>query len=290
MASLGVEGPIATVTAGWQEREDEDRELDQHLGGRTVNLRLYRRAEEVFRHDPDLARAHHARQERLRRLQELYDLRLGHAMAAAYALLRRNHGDGFLERERTEAIDAIRILDAEHMDKVGEEHALFDREVRPLERAPLVRERAELNAILSRSAALAIAGGHVAVLLNRLALFGIADLAGGKPVIAWSAGAMAISDRVVLFHDNPPYGAGNAEVLESGLGLAPAIVPLPHARRRLRLDDPVRMGLFARRFAPSACEVMEDGARLDWDGRAWRAVAGVSRLEQNGTVRSREPV
>ena len=41
----GITGRIATITAGWQEREDEDRELHEHLEGRTVNLRLYHRAE-----------------------------------------------------------------------------------------------------------------------------------------------------------------------------------------------------------------------------------------------------
>ena len=29
---LGVEGPVATVTAGWEEREAEDTELRDHLG------------------------------------------------------------------------------------------------------------------------------------------------------------------------------------------------------------------------------------------------------------------
>jgi len=31
--SLGIDGAIATVTAGWQERESEDDELREHVGG-----------------------------------------------------------------------------------------------------------------------------------------------------------------------------------------------------------------------------------------------------------------
>src|SRR2546422_11421548 len=87
------EGPIATITAGWQEREGDDQELDQHLEGRTGNLALYRRAEAVFQRDPELARAHRERQERLRRAHEPYALRLAGAMDCAYAVLPRTHGE-----------------------------------------------------------------------------------------------------------------------------------------------------------------------------------------------------
>ena len=40
--------PIATITAGWQEREHDDQELHQHLGERSRNLELFRRARRVF--------------------------------------------------------------------------------------------------------------------------------------------------------------------------------------------------------------------------------------------------
>ncbi len=45
---------------------------------------------------------------------------------------------------------------------------------------------------------------------------------------------MVVCETVVLFHDSPPQGAGNAEVLDAGLGLARGVIALPHARRRLR--------------------------------------------------------
>ena len=38
---------------------------------------------------------------------------------------------------------------------------------------------------------------------------------------------------------------------------------LPHARRRLPLEDPVRLGALARRFAPARCVVLDDGVRLE---------------------------
>ena len=38
------------------------------------------------------------------------------------------------------------------------------------------------------------------------------------------------------------------------------MVALPDARRRLRLDDALRVGLLARRFAPAVCLGLDDGA------------------------------
>ena len=64
-------------------------------------------------------------------------------------------------------------------------------------------------------------------------------------VIAWSAGAMALTERVLLFHDRAPHGPAHAEFLDAGLGWIPGCVLLPHARRRLRTDDPARMAELA---------------------------------------------
>ena len=38
--ALDLPAPVATVTAGWEERESDDAELDGLLGGRSANLRL----------------------------------------------------------------------------------------------------------------------------------------------------------------------------------------------------------------------------------------------------------
>jgi hypothetical protein len=62
------------------------------------------------------------------------------------------------------------------------------------------------------------------------------------------------------------------------------VIPLPHARKRLRLDDPVRVALFARRFGPATCVVLDEGARLDWDGRTWTAGPRTYRLGRRGRV------
>ena len=57
VARAGIAGRLASVTAGWQEREAEDLELHEHVGERTMNLMLYARSEDVFERDPELAAA-----------------------------------------------------------------------------------------------------------------------------------------------------------------------------------------------------------------------------------------
>ena len=96
---------------------------------------------------------------------------------------------------------------------------------------------------------------------------------------------MAVGERIVLFHHFPPQGHGNTEVLEAGLGLVRGVVPLPHARRRLDLDDPKRMSRLARRFAPARCLALDDGACVRSSATAGaRSGRGVSRLAADGAV------
>ena len=126
------------------------------------------------------------------------------------------------------------------------------------------------------------------MLLNRLRLFGFGDLVGDLPVLAWSAGAMALAERVVLFHDTPPQGFGNAEVLESGLALFRQILPLPHAQRRLQLENPHRVEELARRFAPFSCVPLDAGDYLKIEGPALWAEAPLRRLTAAGKVKRLE--
>lgn len=286
LGALGVPpgAPVATVTAGWQEREPDDQELDEHLGGRSVNLALYRRAEQVFAADPELRQAFQDRQARLRRMQALYRVRLDAALEAWHALFAMPGDDPALTEARAAALEAVRELDRQHLERVREVHAEFDSRWRPGDREPLARERTVVAGLLANVAALAIAGGHVAVLLNRLRLLDVTPRARQMPVVAWSAGAMACSDRVVLFHDDPPHGAGHPEAFEIGLGLAPGVVPMPHARHRLRLDDPMRVAAAALRFAPATCVPMDEHAQAAWDGTRWRPGSDARALDRSGRV------
>src|SRR5207344_3072709 len=70
--SLDLDGPVATITAGWREREPDDRELGTLLGGRAVNLALYRRWLDVQDRDPEYAAADRELQRTLAEWQDVY--------------------------------------------------------------------------------------------------------------------------------------------------------------------------------------------------------------------------
>ncbi len=284
LRELGIEGRLVAVTAGWQEREGENDELASHVGLPVTDLALYARTEQAFARDRELQVAHRRRQARLGEMQDLYRLRLEHAKDAARELLAREGDPEILRRSRRAALGALRALDREHLRAIEREHAAFRREYRPQQRASVVRHIDELRKLIDPAAAVLIAGGHVAVLVNRLRLFDLRRLIGGKPVIAWSAGAMAIADRIVLFHDHPPQGAGNAEVFDAGLGFLEDVVPLPHAQTRLALHNHERLALFARRFAPAHCVTLDHGSALHWRGGRLRRSANAWRLSRQGAL------
>ena len=283
--SLGVDGAVAVVTAGWQEREGEDHELRAHLGCDVVDLLLYHRFDDVLLRDRELAAALDRKGQLLRRQQELYTLRLGNALDSARDVMSMAGKDGPLNDHRRGALRVLRSMDRLHVRRVGRIQDELVREWNPVQRPAVARHREQLAEILGTVCALCIAGGHVATLINRLRLFDLLPLLEGKPVVAWSAGAMVASERVVLFHDSPPQGRGNPEVLDAGLGLCPGVLPLPHASRRLQLDDPVRVGLFARRFSPSICAILDAGTRMDWDGSVWTSAPGTRRMTRTGRIR-----
>ena len=255
-ADRPADGPVATVNAGWQEREADDGELSRVLGGRDVNLRLYQRWLDVRDRVPEYAAGAGRLDGVLAELQELYLTRLDYALRTVYALQHREPDDGLRSEAMSEAVAVVRELDATHLRRVNEARLEFFDQLRPHDRPVIAEYRAAVSEVLADAAALVIAGGHVGVLAEVLHLFNIAAALNGTarhgaPVIAWSAGAMTLTDRIVLFHDRAPQGAGHPEVYGSGLSLVRDVVLLPHARARLLLDDGPRMAVLARRFAPA---------------------------------------
>jgi hypothetical protein len=295
-----LEAPVAVITAGWQENENDalPRGLVRQSSRLGVsNLGIYRRLEQVFDADRELALAHRRRQLRLKELQQLYRLRLDHAVAAYRDLVElsgasssnggaNDEGSGAesVTKEIDAALETVRALDRHHLGNVQAVHEEFDAEWRPLERDAVALQRRELAEELAQVESVILAGGHVAVLLNRLRLFDLAPLLAQKSIVAWSAGAMVVARTIVLFHDSPPWGAGNGEVLDSGLGLVGNVLPLPDCRRRLRLDDPRRMTLLARRFSTFVCIGLDEASLLSDNGDGWRGRAAL-RFETGGTAR-----
>jgi len=281
-ADLWPEGTIATVTAGWQEREPEDEELNSVFGGRTDNLRLYGRAEAASAADPELGKAHRSLQESLKLLRRAYNLRLSKLMDTWTALTEMRGDPAVLDPERAAALETVRRLDISHIARITEMRAEFFGRWRPGERDAIVEPRREIEKQLADASAVAIAGGHIAVLLNRLRIFGLDEMLANMPVIAWSAGAMALADTVVLFHDHPPQGPGHAEAFDHGLGFYSDLVPLPDGSRRLALADAARTGRLARRFAPALCVLLDDGSLIERTKGKWEAGETTRRITHDG--------
>ena len=281
-ASLYPEGPIATITAGWQEREPDDGELGKLLGSRDVSLRLYQRWLDVQERDPVFAADERRLAWVLEELQDTYLLRLDHALQAVYAVQRRADSDRLGASVLAEAIDAVRELDAAHLRRVSAVRDEFYQGLAPHDRPVIAEHRAEVAARLGDAAAVVIAGGHVGVLADVLHLFNIAASL-PSAVIAWSAGAMALAEQIVLFHDRSAHGPGHPEIYGRGLSVFSNVVPLPHARARLLLDDAPRMAVFARRFAPARCVLLENGTRIDTGGDG-RCPPGTRVLGEDGHV------
>lgn len=262
VAELVPQGPVAAVNAGWREREPDTGELNEVLGGRLVNLELHRRWQELVESDAALADAEQRLTERLDELRTAYRLRLEQALTALRALQQRVRDERVRAAAVEDATAALRALDAWHLEQGRQVRAEYREELRPGEHERLQQHRAEVAGLLGASSGLVVAGGHVGVLLHVLRLFAVADHVSG-PVITWSAGAMALAERVVLFHDHPAQGERTPEVHADGLGLYRGVVPFPHGSRRLRLDDRDRVRLLAQRVAPWQAVLLPDGSRLD---------------------------
>jgi hypothetical protein len=176
-------------------------------------------------------------------------------------------------------------LDERHVALVRDIHAGFDDTWRPDERPVIASHRQQIADIVRAAVALVVTGGHVGVLSSVLRLFDVAA-ALRCPVIAWSAGAMALTDRIVLFHDRTPQGPTSAEILAPGTALVGGIVALPHARTRLLIDDVDRMAVLARRFAPARCVLLEQDTRVTLDDGADGLPDGVRVLAEDGRIQT----
>lgn len=287
------EGPVVVISAGWRGDETDDEPLRRHLGKDVVVLPLYTWFEVVIRELPELRAAYRARQDDLAELRRLHRMRLDPAIAVVEQLQGSPRGP-LVDEALEQALEDLRRIDRQLLEGAARLHTDHSRVAAPWEAQPVVsRLREKATEALRSARAVVITGGHVAVLLNRLQFFGVDSVlrdlhASGRPVIAWSAGGMVLTDRIALFYDDPPDGPAYPELLDHGIGLVHDAVLLPHARQRLRLDDPRRVGLLATRFAPAVCIGLENGARIDRIDGEWVNLGepGTAlRLDADGAVR-----
>lgn len=279
--SLDADGPVATITAGWEERESDDGELDTVMDGRTQNLRLFGRMMDVLERDPVVAAAALALRDAVDDLAGAYSVRLHHALDAVYAVRRRKGRADVIAAAYSDGVDAVRRLDRWYLDEV---RALYTEAYATGAAGGSelwAEHRAQVADVLAGSSVLAVAGGHVGMLLRTMQFFSVRPPA-ELPVVAWSAGAMAMTRTVVLFNDFVQAN-GAAEVWDRGLARVENVVALPHARRRIHLDDRVRMQVFAKRFEGYACLLLDDGAKVAV-GPDGSLPAGARVIRADGTV------
>lgn len=260
-AGLG-DGPVAVISAAWQEAEGDIDDIRRLLPNSLSDLRLYHRAEELFAADTTLRQAYRSRQDQLIEQQRLYRLRLRQLTVAAREILRVKGNAAAIAEERRHAISQLRALDRHHLRQVKKIHARFDESVDPQRNDYLGQQVAALRDELQQFETVLITGGNVVVLINRLQLFGLGHLLRNKHIVGWSAGAMVLCDRIVLFHDRMPQGRREPEVMCEGLGLISGTVLLPDAKCRLRTRETVRSSLFSRRFAPATCLTLDNESML----------------------------
>jgi hypothetical protein len=130
--SLDLTGPIATVTAGWQEREPDDTELDALVGGRGANLGLHARWQDVLTRDPEYAAAELEHLAALRELQELHLVQLDGVLRALREVARVGGSrDPVRDAARADAEALVRLADVRHLARVREVCAAFEARWRP---------------------------------------------------------------------------------------------------------------------------------------------------------------
>ncbi|MEL6712283.1 MAG: Type 1 glutamine amidotransferase-like domain-containing protein [Planctomycetota bacterium] len=279
-------GPFALASAGWEEREAETGELEKHLGSPVRCLDLWPRAEDAFAEDPELKQLMFERFDRMRALSRVYRMRLDaelEVLRTLVAELGEDGDDDVVAPALTVAFESLRACDEHHLASVASlSDSIFER----VRARDSVRRRAdEVARLVEDAGTLLVAGGHVGILYNRMRMFGVLDaLHPGASVVGWSAGAMVLTERIVLFHDSPPQGAGNPEIHGPGFGLAAGVVAMPHAGARLRLDDAARVTLLGRRFAPARPLALDDGQSVASTSDGWRFDGGARVLHADGSV------
>lgn len=262
------QGDLAVISAGWRYEECELQELQRTLGRKIRHIPLYEWFDALGSVEPELSGLHRMRQRRILDYKKVYQINLDATMESWIAIqrLHRSNPNTFAKDER-EACKQVQAVDRQCLKRLGEIKKDFSAILKPWTHESAMPLYDQIITTLQRCSGLIITGGHVAILRNRLAFFGLEELLtnfilDGNHIFTWSAGAMCLTDQIVLFHDAPPWGKGRTEILDTGMGLLPRTVFLPNATKRLNLQDPYRIERFARRFSPNLSICLESGSHL----------------------------
>lgn len=280
--ALGLrEARFATITAGWRDRESDDGLLVELLGGNTVNLHLWTRMQQLWEADPELDHADRERRRRLTEMQELYVIGLQQAVEAVHRITARKPVlPEIQEMALADVLDILRDMDERHRQRVEEVHLEFYERYQPQHRPAVLEGRARVGQLIADCDAVVIPGGHVGVLLGAMHIFNVAPALAYpheqeredgsvvrtprvyRPVLAWGAGAMALTERVFLFHDFSVVNPGISELLMDGMGLTQGLIALPNAKDRIDLNNLPSTRSLAGRCAPRVPVLLDAGARV----------------------------
>lgn len=182
-----------------------------------------------------------------------------------------------LSRELRHALDTLEANDDHLVDLLDEiEQRVFDAAglaYDPAWRAAqqrLERRILEANAII-------LFGGHLDLLLDALRFFRLRDvlaeaLRRGTQIVAMSAGAMVLCERVIIYDDFSSQRR-DFQLYDRGLSLVRDIQLFPHCMERIQTDDPDNLAYLARRFRHHACVGLNQRSFLLFEPGSHRAIS-----------------
>lgn len=162
-----------------------------------------------------------------------------------------------LARELRQALRTLEANDDHLFELLGEiERRAFDAggvAYHPGWRA--ARERLEQR-ILSASS-IFLFGGRLDLLLDGLRFFRLREpiaeaLRRGAQIVAMSAGAMVLCERIIVYNDFAETPR-DFQLYDRGLGLVRDLQLFPHCMERIQTDDPDNLAYLARRFRHQVC-------------------------------------
>ncbi len=136
--------------------------------------------------------------------------------------------------------------------------------------ARLERRILEANTIM-------LFGGRLDRLLDALRFFRLRDALGealrrGAQIVAMSAGAMVLCERVIIY-DDLAATRRDFQLYDRGLALVRDIQLFPHCTERIQTDDPDNLAYLARRFRHHACVGLNQRSFLLFEPGSRRATS-----------------
>ncbi|MDC0716732.1 Type 1 glutamine amidotransferase-like domain-containing protein [Nannocystis bainbridge] len=162
-----------------------------------------------------------------------------------------------LSRELRHALDTLEANDDHLVNLLDQiEQRTFDAvglQYDPAWRA--AQERLERRILSANS--IILFGGHLDLLLDALRFFRLRNvlaeaLRRGTQLVAMSAGAMVLCERVIIYDDFATKRR-DFQLYDRGLALVRDIQLFPHCTERIQTDDPDNLAYLARRFRHHAC-------------------------------------